>query len=119
MTTQAIRPLHGHHTYGKRGSYVEPKRFIPWSDDRNNPQRVQRAVRHKLKKFGLTQEQFNTLLSQQNGLCAICGKPPKRVLAIDHDHVTGRVRGLLCSKCNLNLGFVEKHSAKIAEYLGQ
>lgn len=59
-----------------------------------------------LAKYGLTEEQFRRMYLDQKGLCAIC---PKRMSGrdchIDHDHVTGKVRGLLCSSCNTGLGF--------------
>lgn len=66
----------------------------------------------------LTLEEFNLMLFQQAGVCAIChgpetlidgytGKP--RPLSVDHDHATGRVRGLLCNKCNTMLGRIETH----------
>ena len=44
---------------------------------------------------------YDSMLSKQNGVCAICGRPPKtRRLDIDHDHKTGAIRGLLCVRCN-------------------
>ena len=53
------------------------------------------------------EELYNTLLRQQYGVCAICGDPPgKRKFAIDHDHKTDKVRGLLCFKCNVAVGFL-------------
>lgn len=58
-----------------------------------------------LKRYGLSQDQFERLLLDQNGLCKICGqKDADRELAIDHCHATGRIRGLLCQKCNTALG---------------
>lgn len=52
----------------------------------------------------MTLEQYNAMLIEQKGVCAICGKSeevsPKGVLSIDHDHTTGKVRGLLCDTCN-------------------
>ena len=54
------------------------------------------------KTYGITQKEYELLLSKQGGLCAICRKPNK--LNIDHDHETGKVRGLLCSTCNMMLG---------------
>lgn len=62
--------------------------------------------KQKLRQWGLTIEQYEELLKRQNGVCAICNKACSsgRKLAIDHDHKTGRIRGLLCSNCNLGLG---------------
>lgn len=66
-----------------------------------------------LKNYGISDSEYNKMFDQQNGVCAICGKPetvlePKTrnigKLVVDHDHETGRVRGLLCRKCNLGLG---------------
>lgn len=60
------------------------------------------------KKYGVTPEWYETTMISQNEKCAICGndKPDKRSnkLFIDHNHVTGKVRGLLCSLCNTGLG---------------
>jgi len=57
------------------------------------------------KEFGMTLEQYNALLLQQGGACKICrSKNAGKELAVDHDHRTGKVRGLLCSGCNLGLG---------------
>lgn len=59
---------------------------------------------HYLKKFGLDEFVYNVILRRQNGLCAICKKPSKKRLAVDHCHDTGKVRGLLCFNCNSMLG---------------
>lgn len=52
---------------------------------------------------GCTAEQYNAMLEEQGGKCAICGNEDDNLCA-DHDHVTGVVRGLLCKKCNWGLG---------------
>lgn len=69
-----------------------------------------------LSQFGISLEGYNLLLEMQNGVCRICrcpetalvkgakGQMVVRRLAIDHDHYTGRVRGLLCQGCNTGLG---------------
>lgn len=57
-----------------------------------------------LKTYGLTADDYETLLELQGGKCAICrAKPKSKRLAVDHDHKSGRVRGLLCSRCNHDL----------------
>lgn len=57
-------------------------------------------------KFSL--EEYDQMLQAQKGLCALCRQLPKsRSLHVDHDHETGRVRGLLCMKCNRALGYLQ------------
>jgi len=59
----------------------------------------------KLKtQYGLTLEQYTYMVKQVNYRCQICGIKPKNILDIDHDHNTGRIRGLLCRHCNHGLG---------------
>jgi Recombination endonuclease VII len=59
--------------------------------------------RFRLKKFwGLTEDQFETMSALQNHRCAICEKQAK--LCVDHDHLTGKIRALLCANCNHILG---------------
>src|ERR1700690_1237801 len=57
------------------------------------------------KKFGITIAIYEEMLKNQNGGCAICGKPPlKKALAVDHCHITGKNRELLCTNCNQAIG---------------
>lgn len=59
-------------------------------------------------------EWYKVKLEEQNGACEICGQlPDKRALALDHDHVTGKLRGLLCNGCNLIVGRIEKESDRV------
>jgi len=63
--------------------------------------RLKRRCRDK----GITVREYQRLLHWQKGVCAICGDVDYRGLCIDHDHKTDKVRGLLCTRCNLMLGY--------------
>jgi hypothetical protein len=87
--------------------------------------RRERNRRKNLKRYGITVEQYDTLLAKQGGGCAICGaKEPGRKAAkyfnVDHEHVGGKVRGLLCHSCNLAIGHLKDRSElcrNAAQYL--
>lgn len=78
----------------------------------DNPEVKARERAHRIKReFGISIEQYEEMLLAQNGVCAICFKLETRFtneirnsLAIDHNHTTGKVRGLLCSRCNRGIG---------------
>lgn len=60
---------------------------------------------HLRLTYGLTVEQYETMLSEQGGVCFICKSPPgQRRLHVDHSHRTNSIRRLLCSPCNTQLG---------------
>lgn len=79
-----------------------------------SPEEKKRRGKHNhLKGYGLTPEQYHELLRSQNFCCAICQTPLKQIDRgwgkgrkhhIDHDHETGKVRGVLCSTCNVGIG---------------
>ena len=79
-----------------------------------NPQKAATAQRilarrSRLKKYGLTEESFAAKLAKQNAMCALCDKSLTITTAVlDHCHVTGRVRDLLCFTCNASLGHIER-----------
>lgn len=67
------------------------------------------------RRYGLASGQYDELFAQQGGTCAICHRCPRQVaLSVDHDHVTGRVRGLLCQNCNAALGMFKDDPALLA-----
>jgi hypothetical protein len=73
------------------------KRQIRWATD---PEFREKS---RLRKHGLTPADYQAMLERQGGVCAFCRKPyPK--LCVDHCHLTGKVRWLLCRKCNIGLG---------------
>lgn len=72
------------------------------------------------KKFGIGLVQYQKLLEQQNHKCFICETEDWRNLAVDHNHQTGQVRGLLCTKCNTGIGQFQDNIElllKAVEYL--
>jgi hypothetical protein len=70
--------------------------------------RDRRAAKLLEKQYGLSVERYEQMLVDQKGLCAICSAPPTegRRLYVDHSHVTGEVRALLCTQCNTGLGML-------------
>ena len=76
-----------------------------------------------LYRYGITIKQYNNMFEQQKGCCAICNNHQSslnRSLDIDHCHTTGKVRGLLCNKCNRGLGYFKDNIEsikKLLEYL--
>ena len=69
--------------------------------------------RHLKRVFGITQDEYLKMLSSQNERCAICEKHysyQNRRLDIDHDHETGKIRGLLCNPCNRAIGRFEHNT---------
>jgi len=67
----------------------------------------------RMKLYGITVDEYEELKQRQDGRCAICGRTQEqsgkslRELCIDHDHKTGRVRGLLCTRCNTMIAGIE------------
>lgn len=98
------------------GKVLKHKRFNQLLDtdlvERLNPEspvfRTATRSASSLAKFGISIEQYEAMIEAQEGLCAICRKvcSMKSMLSIDHDHITGHVRGLLCGKCNTGIGLL-------------
>ena len=77
-----------------------------------SPESMRRGNLRRL--YGLTPEEYDAMFLAQEGLCAICGRPERRTyngrllrLSVDHDHVTGHIRALLCHGCNTAIGSLE------------
>lgn len=75
-----------------------------------------------IRKYGITLYEYGELLQSQEGVCAGCGQLPNKdiSLAVDHDHVTGHIRGLLCDRCNKVLGSIKddpKTLRTLADYI--
>ena len=87
---------------------ANPERVNAYHRERRTRPEVKARERagHLKRKFGITPETYNEMLEAQGGVCAICGRPPRDNISlhVDHEHGTGRVRGLLCFRCNNALG---------------
>lgn len=71
--------------------------------------RAYKSEAELIRKYGITMADFDALLATQNGACAICKgdrSGPGARFHVDHEHTTGRVRGLLCSRCNTAIGLL-------------
>ena len=81
---------------------------------RNTPEgKAKQRAGHLKRKYGITIEQYESLLSRQGGGCAICGRKPRPDISLhlDHDHETGQLRGILCFRCNNALGDLDDDEA--------
>ena|SRR3990167_45321 len=105
--------------------HAEPEKRRKTSNEwkKNNSQRVsvyrkqynlnnaQRLIYYRKQVWGLSKENFEALLLAQASACTICKQPETiklngttKTLCVDHDHITGKIRGLLCNNCNVALG---------------
>ena len=78
-----------------------------------------KVIESQLKyRYGMTLSDLAKMERQQRGKCAVCQEKPKKDrLVVDHDHETGRVRGLLCRQCNLALGALRDSPSSIRRLL--
>jgi hypothetical protein len=96
----------------KNKKYVQEKGKIWYENNKNRSRNV-----YLKRVFGITLEEYNNLMVKQNNCCAICGEPPvigEKSFPVDHDHETGKVRGLLCRGCNVGIGNL-KDSVELLE----
>lgn len=86
-----------------------------------NPDKVALYQRRKvMKKYGLTTDDWDRMFAAQGGTCAVCRGGDDRTLHVDHNHVTGVVRALLCWGCNVAIAMAGESSERlrlIASYL--
>lgn len=125
------RPIHSYGTYTGRSGQVHRKTCNPCRRTaealryKNNPEvrsRMKaRARTHQLVYgYGITESDYETILSKQGGVCAICGGTQTKRFNVDHCHDSGKVRGLLCWNCNIAIGYMKDDSTRLinaANYL--
>lgn len=140
-TCKAEKTLDSYSVYkiGKRkghpaGSCKECRNLLHKDRKRKDPSIYERVEwPSKLKRlYGITVDQYESILKSQGGVCAICQSkssysrgykkisPEKTKFSVDHCHATGKVRGLLCSRCNRALGLIGdsiESALRMSEYL--
>jgi hypothetical protein len=87
----------GYASYCKECKKEEDKNYKPKKE----------TLAERLKKHNITPDVYNDMFNKQEGKCPICNRHQSELvkgLCVDHDHITGKIRGLLCTKCNLRLG---------------
>jgi Recombination endonuclease VII len=93
------------------------ERYAAFIQRRNASPAHKRSLRaaHLKRKYGMTPADYERMLAEQSGGCAICGAraPDGQSLHVDHCHDTGRVCGLLCFNCNAGLGMFEHDGARL------
>jgi len=101
--------------YGASNRSQRNARLMAWR--KKNPSTARaRDRRARLKaKYGLSEVELNAMRKEQGGCCAICKKRSSKLL-VDHDHVTGKVRALLCQTCNTFLGWYENKADIILQF---
>lgn len=101
----------------RRWQRENPERYL--ENQRKRRQRPEVKLReragHLKRKYGITLADYERMLDEQGGCCAICRRPPREgsTLHVDHEHATERVRGLLCFTCNNALGDFEDDPAAL------
>lgn len=121
MGITKCHPEKKHYAFGLCKNCYNRKRYDPvkWGVVRR---------RYLLKsRFGLHEQDYALLVQKQDGVCAICKRPVHsnrrgpngkvKHLAVDHNHITGNVRGLLCTLCNGMLGWFERYKDSVVVYL--
>ena len=96
--------------YARIWRKYNPKKVLQWA----------REASYK-KRYKITIDEYNILFAGQDGYCAICGRHQtvlSKRLAVDHDHITGKIRGLLCGDCSCGMGILKEHNLqKALDYL--
>jgi hypothetical protein len=98
-----------------------------WTEKNRKQVRSLHRDKHLQRIFGLTPDEYDRMLAEQGGVCAICKQPETKFLngritnlVIDHNHSTGHIRGLLCDRCNRMIGYSQDNDwllRNAAEYL--
>ena len=104
--TRCVSCINQQHSEYYRKNREKVLRVVRVYNERNREAKNKYLRYYRLKTYGLSEVDYKLLLSNQNGACAICLTSSK-TLCVDHCHTTGKVRGLLCRRCNLLIGYAK------------
>lgn len=121
-----LKPLGNFYLHCRRSGHQAGYRFYSsYCHKCDNKRSIKYARSRRLRKrYGIADSDYEAMLAAQGGGCRICGRQNeagRNWLAVDHDHCTGTVRGLLCDRCNRTLGSVKDSVAllrRMIAYLG-
>ena len=103
-------------------AYYQKNKVKILSQDKEDYKHNHKNVRTKyyLRQYGITVEEYEHMYEMQKGVCKICSKPEpiKTRLCVDHNHTTGKVRGLLCTHCNTALGHMFDNVSLLQNAIG-
>lgn len=108
--TQEEKLTIGRRSYENTIKKVGPVRYKEHKKNYNKTRRHSQRGHELKRKYGITNEGYDQMLAAQNGKCGICPLLQKNVtkrFCVDHCHITGKVRGLLCSHCNTGIGYLK------------
>jgi hypothetical protein len=121
--TERARELYKLKKETKKEYYINNKERIL---ELRRKQKKRTKNNHLIKRYGITIEQYNSMLDEQESKCYICEtyveNTKNNYLHVDHNHTTGKVRKLLCMSCNASLGLVKESEfilKKMIEYINE
>jgi hypothetical protein len=91
---------------------------LRWKEANKEKIAFYRLRSHLRRTFGIEPAVYYAILDKQKNTCAICKSKPKERLHVDHDHVSGKIRGLLCGNCNRAIGLLKDSPAIIRSAAG-
>lgn len=107
----------------KNSEYIKESHKQYYLDNKRRCREINRNNACK-RKYGISYQQKQEMILAQNHKCLCCGealeKLPSNCIHVDHDHITGKIRGILCRRCNAALGFVGENvkiAFKLYEYV--